>query len=419
MEWGRPIALAYLDLDNFKLVNDAIGHGAGDELLIAVADVIGSTIREADVLARLGGDEFAVLFPNTDTEGATRVVERMLAGIRERVFIIAGRPVRITASVGIALAPTHGREATDLLAHADMALYRAKVDRDSYRMYAPDKDSQQSLEHDRVVELQVRDALQEDRLMLFAQRVVPLDGQAPDQFEVLLRLMGEDGAIVPPNQFLPLAERSHLIVEIDRWVCRATIDFLVTYGSAAAPVVHVNLSGKAIGDAQLIVELKQLLATYAFDPSRIVFEITETAAVTNLGAASQFIQTLKGLGFRFALDDFGVGYSSISHLKNLDVDYLKLDGSFITNLTRDTRDQHLVRAIVELAKALDKETVAEYVGDQETVDALRSLGVDFGQGYFLGRPGPIREVIDGARSFEAPAPPRFEGAQSVVPATEH
>lgn len=385
-------ALFFIDLDGFKFINDDLGHRAGDDLLIEVARVLRDSIRETDTLARLGGDEFAVLLPQTTREEAEFVARRIVTGVREIRLPVRDAMVRVTTSIGIALTPEHGSQAEDLLARADLAMYEAKEARDRYKIFNAEQSTMQELTSRREWEERIRCALENDRFLLYLQPIRHLQNSSV-QYEVLLRLV-EDGAIVSPATFMPIAERSTLIHEIDRWVVGRSIRLLSECQVRGIDLkLEVNLSGKAFQDEGLLTYIEEQLKSSGIDASRLVLEITETAAISSIGRAQSFISSLRSLGCGFALDDFGVGYSSFYYLKTLPVDYLKIDGSFIRNLPRDNADQHLVRSMVELARGLGKRTIAEFVGDDETVTLLRDLGVDFGQGYFLGEPQPATEVI--------------------------
>ena len=386
---GARFGLGYLDLDQFKLVNDTLGHGAGDDLLVSVSGLIRENLRPGDTLARLGGDEFAILIPDLDEAGVVARLEQTVAALRDHHIVVRGREVRVTASVGVAMAPEHGPTSSALLAHADMAMYRAKVGRNRVCVYSPDLDSEQVLEQSRLLEMDIRGALEHGRLTLFAQPIVSIGAERERHYEVLLRVVGEDGKPTLPPGFFAVAEQSDLIHEIDRWVVADAIRLAGEANRLGHPItLHVNVSARSFGDEGLIPRVRELLVRHGVEPHRMVFEVTETAAVTNMLEAREFIRSLKALGCRFALDDFGVGYSSIAHLKNLDVDFLKIDGAFVTNMARDDRDQHLVKAIVELAKALGQGTIAEFVEDAETLALLGTLGVDYAQGYHTGRPAP-------------------------------
>ncbi len=390
--------LLFMDLDQFKDVNDSRGHHAGDELLCALARLLRERLRETDVVARLGGDEFAILLPHTDAAKARAVAADLLDAIRSHTFVAGDSPLRVTASMGVALFPEHATSAGDLLSRADLAMYRAKDEgRDRWCLFESDSDWQGEIASRVGWHQRIREALEHDRFVLHAQPIIDLADGKVSQYELLLRL-ADGGDFVLPGLFLDTAERSGLIREIDRWVVRRAIHLIATYRSVSKSVrLEVNLSGKAFADPELLPLIQRELSATRIDPASLVLEVTETAAIANIDHAQQFLQTLKALGCGFALDDFGVGFSSFSHLKHLPVDYLKIDGGFIRDLARNTVDQHLVRAIVAVARGLGKRTIAEFVGDAETLTLLRGYGVDFAQGYHVGRPAPLQDVIDDAR----------------------
>jgi diguanylate cyclase (GGDEF)-like protein/PAS domain S-box-containing protein len=385
-------ALLFIDLDHFKIVNDTVGHRVGDELLIGLARELRRQLRDTDVIARIGGDEFAVLLSQVSATELPELLERLLTAVR--VFRIPGAdpPVGVTATIGVALLPVDAGTPEDALARADLAMYRAKTTRDSFCFFSSDRDTEESFASQRIWEERIRDALAHQKFALYAQPVLSLqDGQ--DSFELLLRLLHDD-EVVLPQEFLGIAERSGLISAIDRWVVREAIAVLAEQQARSHNIrLEVNLSGKAIGDEGLLATMQEQFRATGARPEGLILEITETAAIANIEQAGRFIQALKTMGCRFAIDDFGVGFSSFYYLKHLPVDFLKIDGSFISNLPRDDVDQHLVRAIVEVARGLGKKTIAEYVADEATVELLRRIGVDYGQGFYLGEPQPLDEAF--------------------------
>jgi len=386
-------AVLFIDLDGFKPVNDTLGHRAGDELLVSLAAVLRRKVRDTDVISRLGGDEFAILLSHANRDAALVAANSMLEAIRQHTIVLDGKPVRLTASLGVALFPEHARNAEDLLSYADIAMYQSKRNgRNQVTLFEP----RGSLEVDPRMngDSQIRAALEQCRFVLFAQPIWDLVAKQVKMFEVLLRMYDDEGQFIPPATFLVTAERFGLSQSLDRWVVRQTIRTLA--GQRKKGETHclsVNLSAKAITDSELLPLIRTTLADTGVPPGSLFFEVTETAAVTDTSQAQSFVAELQEIGCRIALDDFGVGFSSIYHLKQLPVKYLKIDGSFIHDLRRSTVDQHLVKAIVELARALGKKTVAKYVGDEETVRLLQQFGVDYGQGFFLGKPEKLTESL--------------------------
>ncbi|MFZ5827292.1 MAG: EAL domain-containing protein [Bacillota bacterium] len=389
--YGTRGALLFIDLDQFKYINDSLGHQAGDRMLKSLATLLRNQLRESDAIARLGGDEFAVLLPHADGRQAEAVAQKLLEALRRHVELIDGRTVSITGSMGIALFPEHGRTAEQLLAYADMAMYQVKeVGRNSFTLYTPDETMRLQWESKLTWERRILDALEHDRFVLYHQPILCLTTGEIGRYEALLRMKGDDGEVISPGGFLSVAERFGLIHAIDRWVVKEAIHQIArARNSHPGFCLEVNLSGKAFGDPELLPLIKREIAATGIDPSALVLEITETAACTDTVLGREFVTTLREMGCRFALDDFGSGFSSFSYLKHLPVDYLKIDGGFIRNLARDSMDQDLVRAMVQVAKGLGRKTIAEWVEDRETLALLRELGVDYAQGYHIGRPMPM------------------------------
>jgi diguanylate cyclase (GGDEF)-like protein/PAS domain S-box-containing protein len=395
--YGTGGAVLALDLDNFKYVNDTLGHSAGDVLIASVAEILGGRLRRSDIVARLGGDEFAVVLPHADEAEAVRVAGDLLEAIRgDAVVTTAKGSRRATASIGIALFPERAdhRDGEELLIEADIAMYDAKeAGRDRACVYDARSSRQQSLEARMTWSEQILEALRDDRFTLYAQPIVPLQGAAGDRYELLVRMLGRDGQVIPPGAFLPVAERFDLVQQIDRWVVREAIELLAAHHRRGHDVIfEVNLSAKSLGEDDLLDDIARLLESTGVDPSRLVFEVTETAAIINVDRAKQFARRLNELGCGFALDDFGAGFASFYYLKHLPFDYLKIDGEFVERLSESTTNQLVVQSVVAIARGLGKQTIAEYVGDDETLELLRAYGVDHAQGFHLGRPVPVAEI---------------------------
>jgi diguanylate cyclase (GGDEF)-like protein len=391
----RPAALVTLDLDNFKHVNDTYGHPAGDELLRAVARTLRDRVRATDAVGRLGGDEFGIVLAHTGELEARRVAEGLLEAFRTRVGVQAGaRRVRVTASAGVRqLSPEGSESATELLGEADMALYEAKErGRDRLAVAGEATAEPRALHHGRWRE-RIRDALETDGFVLHEQPILRLSDGHIDRAELLIRMVGARGEPIAPAAFLPVAERYDHIRDIDRWVVSTAMRLLAARQAEGSRVgASINLSGPSIGDARVVDFILAEIANAGVDPSSLMFEVTETTAIGNLDRARVLAQQLSELGCDFALDDFGAGFGSFAYLKHLPLDVIKIDGEFIRTLTRSTQDQVTVRAIVDIAKGLGKETVAEFVEDQPTLELLRRLGVDSAQGYHIGHPRPARAV---------------------------
>jgi diguanylate cyclase (GGDEF)-like protein/PAS domain S-box-containing protein len=401
--YGDAGAALMIDLDHFKYYNDTLGHQAGDDLIARVAAVLAQRLRESDVLARLGGDEFAVILPRVDEEGARRVVAGLLECVRGEGPIGGDGSRRgLTASIGVAFFDDGGElEPEDVMVNADLAMYDAKeAGRDRACFYRSTARPAERMKSRMTWVEEIRSALSDDRFELLGQPIVDLRGGRERRFELLLRMRNRDGDMIPPGAFLYIAERLDLVQEIDRWVVARAIGMLAAHDDIS---LEVNLSGKSIGSPALLALIERMLRETAVDPSRLTFEITETAAVANLALARTFAERLHALGCHFALDDFGAGFGSFSYLKHVPFDYLKIDGEFVRNIATDVTDRLLVTAVVDIARGLGKQTIAEFVGDEQTVASLRELGVDWGQGFHLGKPAPLDALLalDGA----AAAPP--------------
>ncbi|HSC83968.1 MAG TPA: EAL domain-containing protein [Pseudomonas sp.] len=391
-------ALMYLDLDQFKLDNDTCGHAAGDELLRQVCTGLQHHLREGDTLARLGGDEFGVILENCPADAALRVAETLRETVQDLRFAWGGRSFSISVSIGLVQIPTGQSSLADLLRTADLACYSAKdKGRNRVHTFQPG-DSELSL---RVGEMswvqRIHRALEENRFRLYAQRIVPLQGGQDEHVEILLRLQDEDGELIGPGSFIPAAERYGLMPQIDRWVVRHTLETLARMKVSqreVLPSCAINLSGPSIGDHEFLGFIREQLSSFGVSPQLICFEITETAAIANLADATRFINELKGLGCRFSLDDFGAGMSSFMYLKHLPVDFLKIDGSFVRDMLEDPIDRAMVEVINHIGHVLGKLTVAEFVESEPILNALRTIGVDFAQGYVLSRPLPFIELAE-------------------------
>jgi diguanylate cyclase (GGDEF)-like protein len=386
-------ALLFLDLDDFKSVNDALGHRAGDRVLASLARRLRGRLRHSDIVARMGGDEFAVLLPHTDSVQGQALAAQLLEAIRSHPIDLGGRSVGVSAAIGMALFPEHGTTTEELLAHADQAMYQAKeTGGNRCRVYSPDERWQRAIETSFRSEEDLHAALDQGRFLFHGQPILDLRRNRVQQYELLLRMAGENGELLPPSAFLGEAERCGLLAPIERWVVRQAIRLLTRNGSSRDAVLSVNLSGRAFSDPELPAMIERELAATGVAPARLVLEISESAAVAELDQAREFALAVRRLGCRLALDDFGVGMSSLHHLAQLPVDYLKIDGSFVHNVSQGAVERQLVRAVVEMALALDKQTIAESVTDEPTLKVLRACGVDYAQGYHVGRPCALDEL---------------------------
>ncbi len=385
---GATCAVAYIDLDQFKYINDTLGHAAGDRLLVEIATLISSRVRDGDLLARFGGDEFTLLLDNIDGERAVRAAEDIRALVGKYRFLEAGNAFNVTCSIGVAAVDERAQSADEVLAHADIACNIAKArGRNRVNLYNPEDRDRAGMAEDMGWAARVREMLEQDRFQLVFQPIVAVaDGRVHD-YEVLMRMPCSDGKVILPGGFMPAAERFGLIHSVDRWTVRQAIGHLAQLRAAGEPVrFSVNLSGRAFEDAALLPMIRRLLEETGLDPAWLTFEITETAAIANLAAAVRFIGALKDIGCHFALDDFGAGFCSFTYLKHLPVDKLKIDGSFVQGLAATPVDQAMVRSLNEVAHALGKLTIAEYVEDARTLRLLQEYGVDYAQGFYLGRP---------------------------------
>ena len=383
-------AVLLLDLDNFKYVNDTLGHRVGDELIRGVAEVMRARLRSSDVLARLGGDEFAVLLPEAGREQAEQAAEALRRAISTHAMAVDGRTVHTTASIGATLIDERTVPGDQLIVESDLAMYAAKhAGRDRVRFYEPGGDDHSLIRTGFTWSARLRDALERDRFVLHGQPIVEVATGETARWELLVRMLADDGSLVPPAAFLSTAERFGFIEAIDRWVVTQAIDLLVAKPELT---LEVNLSGKSIGSQPLLEAIERRLQKTGIDASHLIFEVTETAAITNMDAAREFARSLRRLGCKFALDDFGAGFGSFVYLKHLPVDYLKLDGDFIRGLPDSPTDRLLVRAMVDVARGLGQRTIAEFVGSEACFELLRELGVDYAQGYWLGEPRPVTEL---------------------------
>ena len=388
---GSDCALFYIDLDQFKYINDTIGHAAGDRLLIDVAALLTSHVREGDLLARFGGDEFTLLLYNIDQQDVLRAADNFRSLCDDFRFTEDDKTFTISCSIGIAMIDETVTSAQELLSHADMACNTAKQQgRNRAKIYNPADLGKADMAADMNWASQVRDMLEHDKFQLVYQPIVDTHSGAINDYEVLVRMICDDGQIILPGGFMPAAERFGLIHSVDRWIVSHAIKQLASlHDSGHRASFSINLSGKAFEDATLLPLIQELLDSSGLDPTWVTFEITETAAIANLSAAEEFITALKDIGCQFALDDFGTGFSSFAYLKHLPVDKLKIDGSFVKGMAHSSVDQAMVESMNQVAHALGKRTVAECVENEETLVLLKEMGIDLAQGNYLGRPNAV------------------------------
>ncbi len=386
----------YLDLDQFKVVNDTCGHAAGDQLIRQVSAVLLKRLREGDTLARLGGDEFGVLLENCPPDHALRIADQLRQTVTDFHFVWETRSYSVGVSIGLVNIKDGPFTLADVMSAADAACYMAKEKgRNRVQLYHAE-DSELSVRQGEMEWIsRLQKALKEDRFVLYAQDIKGLDAgrEHGTHCEILVRLLDERGELVPPMAFIPAAERYNLMPAIDRWVIRsalATISREQAEGGAVFEICSINISGGSIGDEGFLGYVREQFAHFpTVRPQSICFEITETAAIARLDKATHFIDELKSLGCRFSLDDFGAGMSSFAYLKHLPVDFLKIDGGFVKNMADDPIDRAMVEAINSVGHITGKQTIAEFVDGERVIALLREIGVDFAQGYGVAKPKPF------------------------------
>ena len=389
-------SLCYLDLDQFKLVNDTCGHLAGDELLKQITIMLQERVRNRDSFARLGGDEFGLLLENCDVEQARIVAEDMIETVKQFNFAWDDYNFTISASIGIVDITADIHTCAELLSRADSACYMAKESgRNSIQIYTTENDKIITQQRERHWVSKINHALEENRFQLYFQKIEPLqdhDGKFMDHGEILLRMLDEEGDIISPNMFLSAAERYNMISMIDEWVVENTIHWLSARKQKM--LVSVNLSGKSISDRSFLNLVVTKLKQYKINPELLCFEITETAAISHLTTAIHFMTVLKKLGCTFALDDFGSGLSSFSYLTSLPVDYLKIDGAFVVDIDKDPMHYAMVKSINEVGQVMGIKTIAEYAASDDIINCLKEIGVDHAQGSAVSKPAPLSSMND-------------------------
>ena len=392
---GQASCLLYLNIDQLHVYNDTLGRNIGDELIRQIAVLLRSELRGSDIVARLGGDEFGVLLQGCHLDRGRAVAEKLRQMVAQTGFAIDGKQINATVSVGVATLDGDSSSIITALASAEVACSAARDQgRDRVMVYQVDdiKLAERTEQMHWVSRLQ--NALRQDSFLLYAQTIEPLRPGGQPHLEVLLRLRDADGSVLTPSGFIPAAERYHLMPAIDRWVVRQTLATIVQYGADAFPgVISINLSGQSLTETGFLDFVIEELRRHPGLAPRICFELTETAAIRNIDEARRFINALKEMRCRFALDDFGAGLSSFAYLKSLPVDYLKIDGCFVKEILHDRPSQSIVAAINHIGHSLNLATVAEFVETDAVKVKLRDLGADYAQGFCIGRPRPLIEHV--------------------------
>jgi diguanylate cyclase (GGDEF)-like protein/PAS domain S-box-containing protein len=390
-------AMCFLDLDQFKVINDTCGHTAGDELLRQLGKVLQDTARKRDTIARLGGDEFGLLMEHCPLDQAYRVAEAILEAVSDYRFYWEGASYRIGVSIGLIEITQMTGNYSELFKQADTACYLAKdLGRNRIHVYHSD-DTEMAIRHREMQWVgRINQALDEDRFCLYAQPIIALDKSELKHYELLLRMMDEKGNIILPGIFLPAAEHYDLIEKLDYWALNRTCGFMMEHPEFVEQInfVSINLSGQSLTNNDFLKTIMKKIKQSKVPADKFCFEVTETVAISNIGSAANFISTLKQIGCHFALDDFGSGLSSFGYLKGLPVDYLKIDGMFVKDIVDDPIDHAMVKSINEIGQLMGMQTIAEFVENDEIKGMLKAIGVNFGQGYGLGKPRPLENLLD-------------------------
>jgi diguanylate cyclase (GGDEF)-like protein len=386
--YGGQGAVMIIDIDGLKEVNDTLGHHTGDTLIRQIAEIMRVRVRTTDIVARLSGDEFAVLMPQSDTAGALQLGEDLRAAVAEGTAP-APELESVTVSVGITMFGGEREAGSEaVLIAADQAMYRAKEEgKNQIALFRDPDEPQRSTKRSQTTSARIRDALTQDRLSLHTQPIHSLASGGIERYELLLRMTGDSGELLPAASFIEVAERSGMIQELDRWVIARAQELLASREEADSPIsLHVNLSGASLTDLSVLEYIERRLDEGETDPSRLTFEITETAPNHDYEVAAGFADRLTEFGCEIAIDDYGAGFGPFHYLRTMPFDLIKIDGAFIRDMPRSDADQLTVKAIVQIAHGLGKTTIAEYVQDDMTTQLLREYGVDMAQGYHLGRP---------------------------------
>jgi len=411
----REHALCFMDLDQFKVVNDTCGHTAGDEMLRQLGSILQEAVRHRDTLARLGGDEFGVLMEHCSLDDAHRVATSLQKAVHNYQFVWEELSFQVGVSMGLVAITETIPNLTELLKQADAACYMAKdKGRNRIHVYHAE-DSEMAQRHGEMQWVtRLNHALEEDRFCLYAQAIVPLDSRTDKHYELLLRMIDKKGKVILPGAFLPTAERYNLIEKLDCWVIEHAFTLLAAHPAFLKQIdfCSINLSGQSLTKQDFLDFVISELDKSGIEGNKICFEITETAAISNLSTAIKFISTLKGLGCRFALDDFGSGLSSFAYLKNLPVDYLKIDGMFVRDIVDDPIDRAMVKSINEVGQVMGMQTIAEFVENDIIKGILNEIGVNYAQGYGIDKPLPFDELLGRSSNVTDIKNPKGDGSAS-------
>ncbi len=381
--------LCYLDLDHFKVVNDAAGHSAGDQLLISLCHILEDKVRASDIVARLGGDEFGIILESCPLNNAVNVCENILRSINQFVFEWDKQSFKVGASIGVAMITDKSVNEALIMSQADMACYRAKeLGRNQMHIAHTDDTAIIERSSEFTYVSAITDALNNDRLFLMKQPIVSVlnNNKEIPHYEVLSRILDVKENIISPNEFIRVAERYGMITGVDRFVIKKAFQYHKQTYAGSEVVISINLSGNTVSDPYILEFIKKELDETGLDPKTVCFEITETAAISSITKAVHVIKELKDIGVKFALDDFGSGLSSFGYLKDLPVDYVKIDGTLEKNNVHNEKDRAIVRSINEVAKVMGMQTIAEFVENDEILEILKEIGVDYAQGYGVGKP---------------------------------
>ncbi len=385
---SRAHCIAYVDLDKFKIVNDTCGHMAGDVLLKQLSNHLKAKVRNSDTLARIGGDEFALLLMGCNLDHAQEIIDDLLNAVREYRFIFDGKVFKVGASVGLTeISPSHTQTLSELLSTVDSACYAAKeAGGDRLNVYHSDDKNMKEYNNQLEWVSRIQLGLEQQQFILYMQRMESLTAGAEEHCELLIRMQGLDGTLYPPGFFLPAAERYHLMPKIDRWVIREAFSIISRKGPNFHYVCAINLSGQTLSEEGFLDYVIDQIKQFGVNTRRICFEITETSVIANLSKAREFMRTLRELGCRFSLDDFGSGLSSFAYLKSLEVDFLKIDGMFVKSIVNNKIDRAMVESINNVGHVMGLHTIAEFAENDEVINILREIGVDYAQGYGVAKP---------------------------------